>query len=164
MPCSGSTWSWGQRGVVVALAQQLWGPSPRASLQTWWFGAWQELSGVTHPLQRVYPFPQPRVHFPQFFVVVFLFFQLLFTMIYLVSSSVLVFLFWLVQVQILVLFPCFCVTMYLMVSSLRLFWVTSGFCHPRVYNLPGPLGCMLFPVSFWVFFHNKTWNFFSMCF
>lgn len=52
--CSSSPCCWGQHGVLVAPAHHLCGSTPCTSLQIWWFGALQELSGVTHLLQRVF--------------------------------------------------------------------------------------------------------------
>lgn len=48
MPCSGSRWSWGQCGVLVALAHQLCGSIPCASLQIWWL-----IYCLTHLIQTV---------------------------------------------------------------------------------------------------------------
>lgn len=115
-------------------------------LQTWWFGALLELSGVTHPPQRLHHLPQLSMHFPQFLVLVFHFYP--------------------TSVHVIIFCSCFPlltwsganpralslrVMMYFMMSSFSLFWETSGTCHPRDHSLPGPLGFMLFPVSFGAF-------------
>jgi len=71
----------------------------------------------------VHQLPLLSVHFPPFFVVFFFFFsQLTFSLISFTSHSVLVFLFWLGQVQTLLL--CLCLVMFLMMSSFSIFWVT----------------------------------------
>lgn len=119
--------------------------------------------------EGVHRLPQLSIHFPQCFVGFFSW--LTFSWISFTSCSALAFLFWLGQVQTLLLFPCLYLLMYHIMSSFSLFWVTPGSSHllinfifhtkwARVYSLPSPLEYMLFPGSWLVFFSQHSLEFF----